>query len=150
VDLFLEACQGIGLALAAGGLAGAAAGAARLDDPAALALGLLGAIGGGLLFGASLSEADHAAWPGWPLGALLAALAFWVLRGLVAGAARRAGEGESSIAIAAITALAALVLAGLSLVISPIAIVALLGLGWLAVGRRRRDQRKYEGLRVLR
>jgi hypothetical protein len=150
VDLFLEGCQGLGLALAVGALAGAIAGASQLADRPALALGAVAAIGGALLFGASLSEAGHPAWPGWPLGALFAALAFSVLRGLVAGAARRAREAGSSTAIAVIVVVSALILAGLSLVVSPVAIVALLGVGWLAVGRRRRAQRKYEGLRVLR
>lgn len=150
MDLFLEGCQGIGLALAAGALAGAVAGAARLGDRPALGLAVLGAVGGGLLFGASLEEAGHPAWPGWPLGAVLAGFAFVVLRGLVAGAARRAGETGSNATIAAITAAAAIVLAALSLVVSPLALLALLGLGWLALGRRRRAQRRYEGLRVLR
>jgi hypothetical protein len=150
VDLFLEGSQGVGLALAAGALAGALAGAARLGDGPAAVIALIGAIGGALLFGFSLSEADHPAWPGWPLGALLAGFAFWVLRGIIAGAAERAGNAESSALIAAAVGVSALVLAGLSLVISPVAIVALIGLGWLALGRRRLDQRKYEGLRVLR
>jgi hypothetical protein len=150
VDLFLEGCQGAGLALAAGALGGAVAGAARLGDGPAVGVGAIGVIGGALLFGASLSEADHPAWPGWLLGATGAALAFAILRGVVAGAARRAGEAGSSAAIALIVVVSALALAGLSLVISPVAIVALLGLGWLAVARRRRAQRKYEGLRVLR
>jgi hypothetical protein len=150
VDLFLEGCQGLGLALAAWAIAGAIAGAARLDGAPALVLALIGAVGGALLFGASLAEEDHPAWPGWVLGALVAALAFAVLSGLVARAATRAGEAGSGTTIAAITVLAALVLAGLSLLVSPVALVALVGLGWLALGRRRRDQRKYEGLRVLR
>jgi hypothetical protein len=150
VDLFLEGCQGAGLALAAGAIAGAIAGAARLDGAPALLLALLGAVGGALLFGYSLSEADHPAWPGWVLGALVAALAFAVLRGVVAGAATRAGEAGSGTAIAGFAILAALVLAGLSLLVSPVALAALLGLGWLALAQRRRDQRKYEGLRVLR
>jgi hypothetical protein len=150
VDLFLEGCQGVGLALAAGSLAGALAGALRLKDARASIIGLIGAIGGALLFGFSLSEADHPAWPGWPLGALLAGFAFWVLRGVVAGAAERAGNLESSALIAAAVGASALLLAGLSLVISPVAIIALVALGWLAFGRRRLGQRKYEGLRVLR
>jgi hypothetical protein len=150
MDLFLEGCQGVGLALAAGTLAGALAGAAGWSGGPGAALAVLGAVGGALLFGASLSEADHAAWPGWPLGALLAIGAFAVVRGVTAGAGRRASEATSPAALAAIAGSCAIVLAGLSLVVSPVALVALFGLGWLALSRRRREQRKYEGLRVLR
>jgi hypothetical protein len=150
MDLFLEGCQGAGLALAAGSIAGAITAASRLGAALAVALAAIGAVGGGLLFGASLTEADHEAWPGWPVGALLALLAFAVVRDFVSGAARRAAEAGSRATLALTVGAVALALAGLSLLISPLALVALAGLGWLAFARRRRAQRKYEGLRVLR
>ena len=65
----------------------------------------------------------------------------------VAGALAR-HEGAASIGL--IVALGALVLAGLALLWGPLALVALLGVIWLGSARRRRAQRKYEGLRVLR
>ena len=45
---------------------------------------------------------------------------------------------------------AGIVLAGLSLAFGPIALLALAALIYLALARRRRAGRKYEGLRVLR
>jgi Flp pilus assembly protein TadB len=52
--------------------------------------------------------------------------------------------------VSGLVAVAALVIAGVSLLLGPIAILAALGLAYLAVGRRRRAARKHEGLRVLR
>jgi len=69
------------------------------------------------------------------------------VNGVVAGAQAR-HDGASSIGI--IVALGALVLAALSLFVEPVALVALLAIVWLGSARRRRAQRKYEGLRVLR
>jgi hypothetical protein len=99
------------------------------------------------MFAASLATADHSAWPGWLVGAPLAVITFGVVNGVVAGAQAR-HEGASSIGV--IVALGALVLAGLSLFVEPVALVALLAIVWLGWARRRRAQRKYEGLRVLR
>jgi hypothetical protein len=143
MDLFLAACQGLGLALAAGAFAGAS------GRRGAIGLLLLAAaiVGGAVLFGISLEEEDYDAYPGWPIGALLAGFAFVVVRAIAEGAAERAeGAGFTG----ALIALAALVLAGLSLVIPPVAILAALALAWLWVQRRERAQRKYEGLRSLR
>jgi hypothetical protein len=143
MDLFLATCQGIGLSLAAGTFAGASGRRGMVG----FLLAAAAAIGGGILFGASLSTADHPAWPGWPVGAVIAVITFGVVNGVVAGAQAR-HEGASSIGI--IVALGALVLAGLSLLWGPVGLVALLGMVWLGSARRRRAQRKYEGLRVLR
>jgi hypothetical protein len=143
VDLFLAGCQGLGLALAAGGFGGASG-----RDGAIGALLLLSAmIGGGALFGWSLDQEDYSAWPGFIAGAAFAAFAFVVVRAIAEGAVSRTdGEGFTG----AIIALAALVLAGLSLVVSPIALVALALLLWVSAGRRRKAAEKYEGLRTLR
>jgi uncharacterized paraquat-inducible protein A len=70
-----------------------------------------------------------------------------VVSAVVAGAQARA-RGASSIGI--IVAVVALVVAVLSVFVEPFGLVALLALLWLASARRRRAQRKYEGLRVLR
>jgi MYXO-CTERM domain-containing protein len=158
MDLFEAACQGVGLALAAGMLGGAVAGSmpgggsagARLSWPAAFVLVVAG-IAAAYLFGASLDAEDHPAWPGWVAGAALGVFAFAVIRDVVAGAAARAGEGGSPFFIAGIASAAALVLAALSLTpASPVALVVLLALVYLALGRRRRAGEKYEGLRILR
>jgi len=153
MDLFLATCQGIGLALAAGALAGALDGATGPGDrPGALGYLLLalGVVGGAVLFGASLAAEDHPAWPGLPVGALIALLALSVAQGVVRGAAARAQGGASAGALAAYAIVGAAVLAGLSVVTPPVALVALVAVVWLAIARRRREGRKYEGLRVLR
>lgn len=143
MDLFLAGCQGVGLALAAGAFAGASGRRGTLG----LALLLLAAVGGGLLFGISIAEEDHPEWPGWPVGALLAAFAFLVVREIAEAAAKRAQDGGFT---AALIALAALAIAGLSILLPPIGLLALIALVVLYLGRRRRAARKYEGLRTLR
>lgn len=157
MDLFIATCQGVGLALASGAVAGAVAGAAAArrgaGAPGAV-LALLvavGLIGGAVLFGASLAAEDHPAWPGWPLGALVALLSFSVTSGVVRGASARShAEGTSAGAQVGYVVLVAAILAALSLVVSPVALLVLAAVAWLAVARRRRATRKYEGLRVLR
>src|SRR5262245_27600901 len=144
MDLFLAFCQGVGLALATGAFGGASG----RRGPIGLILGLFAVVAGAALFGASLASEDHPAWPGWPVGALLAAFSFLVVRGIAEGAASRPDAGPWT---GALLALAALVLAGLSLLpISPISLVALAALAWLAFARRSRAARTYEGLRSLR
>ena len=154
MDLFEAACQGIGLSVAAGALAGAIAGAAVSDgDRMGAVSGLLltvAGLGGAYAFGASLDAEDHPAWPGWFVGAALVVLAFWVVRDVVAGAAARAGEGGSAGAIAAMAAVGAVVIAGLSLLWGPLGLLALAGIAYLGLGRRRRAAAKHEGLRSLR
>src|SRR3954470_3306334 len=99
MDLFLATCQGIGLAIAAGTLGGAFAGGAPQRgsgrSPIVTGLLILAIVGGAFLFGASLATADHPAWPGWPVGAIIAGFAFATVRGIVAGAIERApGQGS--------------------------------------------------------
>jgi hypothetical protein len=85
------------------------------------------------------------------VGALFALFAFFVVAGFVAGARRRSsGDGGDSAALAPPVLLGCFVLAGGALVFGPIALIALVGLVYLALARRRRAGRKYEGLRVLR
>jgi hypothetical protein len=142
MDLFLAACQGLGLALAAGAFSGASG----RDGAVGTLLLVVAMIGGGALFGWSLDQEDEPAWPGFVAGAVGAAFAFVVTRGVAAGAHARGGDAYSG----AIIALAALALAGLSLLVAPISLVALAGLAWLWASRSRREGRKYEGLRTLR
>lgn len=143
MDFFLAGCQGLGLALAAGALAGAPG----WRNAFATFLAAVAVVGGAILFGISLDAEDHPAWPGWPLGAAAAAFAFVVVRDVAAAAARRAeGGGFTS----AMIGLVALVLAALSVLLPPVSLLALAGLAWLYTGRRSRAARKYEGLRTLR
>ena len=66
---------------------------------------------------------------------------------LSAGAARRTDGGGF---IAALIVLAALVTAGLSVLLQPVGLLAVLGVIYLGIARRDRAGRKYEGLRSLR
>ena len=143
MDLFEAACQGVGLALATGAFAGASGRRGAIG----FALLAFAVVAGAALFGLSLSGEDHPAWPGWPVGALLAAFSYFVVRDIAEGAARRADGGGFT---AALIALAALVLAGLSIVFGPLGLLGLAGLLWIWAGRRRRSAQKYEGLRTLR
>jgi len=141
--MFLAICQGIGLAVATGTFGGASG----RRGPIGVLLAVGAAIAGAVLFAVSLSSDGHAAWPGVPLGIVIALFAFGVVSAVVAGAQARA-RGSSSIGL--IVALAALVVAALSVIVQPFGLVAFAALLWLASARRRRAQRKYEGLRVLR
>jgi hypothetical protein len=154
-SIFIASCQGAGLALAAGILAGALsprpAGArswAGPTDGLGSVLEFVAVVGGALLFAFSLDHSHHASWPGFIAGAVLALFAFVVARDVAGGAASRAGGGTAT--ISGFIALFALALAGLSLLIAPVSIAALVALVVLAIARRRRAGRKYEGLRVLR
>ncbi len=143
MDLFVAACQGVGLAVAAGMLAAAPG----KRDGIGYALLALAVVGGAILFGASLATEDHPAWPGWPVGALIAAGTFVVIADFAAAAGQRA-EGVGVIAVA--IAIAALATAGLSLLFGPLGLLALAAVVYLWLGRRRRAATKYEGLRTLR
>jgi hypothetical protein len=143
MHLFLAACQGIGLAVAMGALAGAAG----RRDTIGIVLLAAAVIGGGILFGASLAAEDHPAWPGWPVGAVIAAASFLVVSEFAASAASRAEGGGF---IAGMIALAALAVAGLSVLLQPLGLVALAAIIYLGLARRSRAARKYEGLRTLR
>jgi hypothetical protein len=143
MSLFLATCQGIGLAVATGTFGGASGRRGAIG----VVLAAVAAIGGGILFAISLSNRDHTAWPGVPLGILIALFAFGVVSAVVAGAQARA-RGASSIGL--IVAVVALIVAALSVLVEPVGLVAFAALLWLASARRRRAQRKHEGLRVLR
>jgi lysylphosphatidylglycerol synthetase-like protein (DUF2156 family) len=144
MSLFFAACQGIGLAIAAGMFAGASG----RRDSIGIVLAIAAAIGGAALFAISLSNRDHPAWIGVPLGLILSVLAYGVVSAVVAGAQSRV-KGASSIGL--IVAGTALVLAVITAFVwEPFGLLLLVMLLWLASARRRRAQRKHEGLRVLR
>jgi hypothetical protein len=143
---FTAYCEGVGLALAAGLLAGAVSGA--IGPGSRRTLAALGAIAGAVLFYLSLNSSDHAAWPGPILGTVIAVPGFLVACGVVIGASSRAGSSPP--AVAAMVVVFALVVAGLSLVIAPISLFFLAVVVALLTTRRRRESRKHEGLRVLR
>jgi hypothetical protein len=144
MDFFLATCQALGIALAVGALIGAVV--PRGENPAFLVWGAaaVAAAAGAL----SMSADDQTIVAGIVAGAIGGWLGARVISALVLGAARRAQGGPGSIAL--IVSVAALVLAGLSILLPPVSLVALLAVGWLGIARRRRAERKYEGLRILR
>lgn len=75
-----------------------------------------------------------------------AAFACVVFSGVIAGATRRGGTA----ALGFLMVIAAVVLAALTVLFPPIALIPVAGLIWLAISRRRRADRKHAGLRVLR
>src|SRR5256885_15947782 len=127
MDLFLAICQALGVGLALGILAGAPGLAGSAASRMALATALVGAV----LAAISISSDDEPVVLGIVLGAVAAPAAFLVSSGVVAGAARRAEGGEGGIQLFVVVG--ALVLAGLSILLPPISLLAVAGLVWLGL-----------------
>jgi len=150
--MFLAICQGLGLAIAAGLILGV------VLPPIMPTWGVVvGAAPLGILAaGAAMNGADEALWPALPVGLLGAGLAAVVSRDVAAGAARRArdqgggAEPAGATAVSAIVVLAAVIVAGVCLVLEPFSLLVLVALLFLWGSRRRQAERKHEGLRVLR
>lgn len=120
-------------------------------DPVAAGLGAIAVGLGALLFAGSLADGGHTSWPGLIGGAVAAALGYLGVADLFARARRRLRHAEESTpslldAYADVTALA---LAGLSIALPPVGLVAVLVFLFLLV-RGRGGGEKYEGLRILR
>ncbi len=116
----------------------------------ALAVGL-----GALVFAGSLTEGGREGWIGLPLGAACAALAWYASARFFARARARLGtndDGARSLQglLAAYGDLVALALAVSSVVIPPVAFAALAVFVLLLLRGRAVEERKYEGLRILR
>ena len=154
MDYFLTICQALGVGLAVGVLVGAFGPMGQRATLIALVAAAFGAALGALtmseLAGADLLNHDdgESIVGGIVVGAVAGWLAATVVAAVVAGALRRneaAAAGLSSLVV-----LAAVALAGLAILLPLISLLALAGLGWLGASRRRRADRKYEGLRILR
>jgi hypothetical protein len=110
-----------------------------------------GLVLGGLLFAGSLAEGGHEAWPGIVAGVACAALAWISVGGVLERASerlRRSGAGDGLLGVYAEGA--ALLLAGLSIALPPLAFLALIAFAVLLVRSRGEGERKYAGLRILR
>jgi hypothetical protein len=150
--MFLAICQGLGLAIAAGLILGV------VFPPIMPTWGaIVGAAPIGVLAaGAALNGADEALWPALPVGVFGAGLAAVVSRDVASGAIRRqrdrvtGAEVQAPSGVTVIVVLAAIVVAGVSLVLEPFSLAVLLALTFLWISRRRQAERKHEGLRVLR
>jgi hypothetical protein len=150
--MFLAVCQGLGLAIAAGLILGV------VFPPVMPAWGaIVGAAPIGVLAaGAALNGADEPLWPALPVGLVGAGLAAVVTREVAAGAIRRqrdqatGADVQAPSGVTVIVVVAAVIVAVVSLFLEPVSLVVLLALTWLWASRRRRAERKHEGLRVLR
>jgi Domain of unknown function (DUF4126) len=111
---------------------------------AGLSIGL-----GALLFAGSLADHHHTAWPGLIGGGLCAGIAQAAARSLFTRTRVRL-DAAAAVALPAYAEGAGIVVAGLSVLLPPLAIVFLAFLVWLLITGRRREGRKYAGLRILR
>jgi hypothetical protein len=149
---FMAICTGLGLALAAGLIIGVVVPPIVPAWGAFVAAAPLGVIA----CGAALNGADEEIWPALLIGPAAAGGAALITRDVVGGAARRARpsiedlQAQTPAGVAAIVVLAAAVVAVLSLFLPPVSLVVLAASVWLWFSRRRREERKHEGLRVLR
>lgn len=119
------------------------------SGPFGAAVAGIGIALGALLFGGALQDHHYAFGVGLIAGIACAALAEASARGFFASTRRRL-DREAAATLPVYAEVAALVLAGLSILAPPVSLVALAFLAWLLLQQRRRTGRKYAGLRILR
>ena len=125
---------------------------ARVAVPAMLLAGLAVAIGA-LEFAGSLADDGYAAVAGFPAGAVCALIGFAAGIAFFDRAATRArtgGQDEAASLVELFAEGAALVLAVLAVLVSPLSWIAFAFAVWVLLVQRRRAGQKYEGLRILR
>jgi hypothetical protein len=104
---------------------------------------------GALLFAGSLADTHHTAWPGLIGGVVCAGLGSAAARSLFSRTRQRLdAAGQAALPVYAEGG--GLAVAGLSVALPPLAIVFIAFLIWLLITGRRREGRKFAGLRVLR
>lgn len=118
-------------------------------DPLTIGLAAIALALGGLLFAGSLADGHHESWPGLIAGIACAGLGYAAVAALF-GRARRRLEGAAANLIDVYADGIALALAGLSIALPPVGLVALVAFVFLIARARPGGERKYEGLRVLR
>ena len=152
MDLFEAICEGLGLAIAVGLLIGVVVPPVMPNWGVVAGSAPLGVIAAG----AALHGADEAVWPALFVGVIGAGLAGIVARDVASGAIRREqdqmtpADVQAPSGVTAIFVFASIAVAGISLFLPYFSLVALAALVWLWFARRRRAERKHEGLRVLR
>ncbi|HEX7292302.1 MAG TPA: hypothetical protein VF250_14365 [Conexibacter sp.] len=119
------------------------------SGPFGAAIAGIGLALGALLFGGALADDHYSFGIGLAAGIACAAIAEAAARGFFASTRRRL-DREAASTLPVYAEVAGLVLAGLSVLAPPVAVVALAFLLWLLLGQRRRAGRKYAGLRILR
>jgi hypothetical protein len=122
----------------------------RLDTPAGQAALQGISIGlGAILFAATLDDRHAVWWPGIIAGAALAFLASTAVRNLFQRTRARL-DTEAAQALPVYAEGMAMVIAAVSILVAPLALVAVAFVVWLLAGGRRREGEKYAGLRILR
>ena len=111
--------------------------------------GVVGVVLGALLFAGALADGGSESWPGLVGGVICAALGWRAIGGLVERARGRLDGGAAAL-LPAYADAAALLLAGIAILLPPLSILAILAFVVLLLGGRRREGEKYAGLRVLR
>jgi len=111
---------------------------------AGISLGL-----GAVLFAGALAAEGYTAWPGLPAGLICAGIAQAATRDLFARVRKRL-DSSASAALPLYAEGAGAASAGLSVLAPPVGLVALAFVIWLLVTGRRREARKFAGLRILR
>src|SRR5690349_12180344 len=104
---------------------------------------------GVLLASGSIADNFSTWWPGIPVGIAAASLGFFAARSLF-GRVRARLDPEAQGALPVYAEGAALLAAGASILLPPLAILVVAGLAWLMLGGKRRQGEKYAGLRILR
>lgn len=125
------------------------AGAGLDAGPVAAALGVVALALGGLYFAGALADDGYAWWPGVIAGVAVAALAAVTARTFFRRTRARLDD-EAAAALPVYAEGAGAIVAGLSILCPPLALLALVFLAWLLLGQRRREGKKYAGLRMLR
>jgi hypothetical protein len=118
-------------------------------DPASLVFVAAAIVLGALLFAGSLAAGGDEPWLGLVAGAACALLGVAAVTGLL-GRVRRRLDDSAAALLPAWADGAALLLAGISILFPPLALLGVAALLYVLVAGRRAREGKYEGLRVLR
>jgi Domain of unknown function (DUF4126) len=122
----------------------------RLETAAGeAALGGIGLGLGALLFAGTLDDRHGTWWPGIIAGLVCAFIAQQGARSLLTRTRARL-DAEAAGALFLYAEGAALLTAGLSVLIPPVSVLFIAFFVWLRLGARRREGEKYAGLRILR
>jgi uncharacterized protein DUF4126 len=121
----------------------------RARDPFDVLAGLIGMGLGALLFAGVLADNGEEVWIGLLFGPFCAVLGWIAIGGLVERVRTRLAPEQAAL-LTAYADGAALILAAIAVFVPPLAYLAVPGFVLLILGARRRDDRKYAGLRILR
>jgi Domain of unknown function (DUF4126) len=104
---------------------------------------------GALFFAGSLAQGHYTDWPGVVAGVLCAALAAAATAPLLARVSARLGK-QDAVALPVYAEGGGVLAAIVSVVAPPVGLIVVLLMVWLLAAGRRREARKYAGLRILR